>query len=78
MTDENKRAEAARAHDDHELIDDMEPAPSFGGSAGGNLKRDIATRAELEHLIEGEEESVTRVRAGDKKTAANVPRFNER
>ena len=48
MTDENKRAEAARAHDDHELIDDMEPAPSFGGSAGGNkhiLERATSPRA---------------------------------
>ena len=79
MSDENKRAEIARAHDDHELIDDIEPAPSFGGSAGGNLKRDVATRAELHQLIEGEDdESVTRVHGGDKKKQANLPRFNER
>ena len=79
MSDENKRAETARAHDDHELIDEMETAPSFGGSAGGNLKRDVATRAELHRLVEGEEdESVTRVHGSDKKKQANLPRFNPR
>ena len=79
MSDANKRTEAARAHDDHELIDGIEPAPRFAGSAGGNLKRDVATRAEIEHLIEGDEdENVTRVRGGDKKRQANLPRFNLR
>ena len=77
MPDRNKRAEIAREHDDHELIDQIEPAPSHGGSAGGNLKRDVATRAELEHLIDGDD-GVTRVRGQDKKIEANLPRFNER
>jgi hypothetical protein len=77
MTDDNKRAEAAHAHDDHELIDEMEPGPSQSGVSGGNLQRDIASRAEEEHVIEGDE-GVTRVRASDKKAEADLPRFNER
>ena len=77
MTQDNKRAESARAHDDHELIDEMEGGPSQSGVAGGNLQRDIASRAEADHLV-GDDEGVTRVRASDKKEEANLPRFNER
>ena len=77
MTDENKRAESAHEHDDHELIDEMEPAPSHSGVSGGNLQRDIASRAEEEHIV-GDDAGVTRVRASDKKEEANLPRFNER
>ena len=76
MTDENKRAEAARANDDHELIDEMEGGPSQSGVSGGNLQRDIASRAEEEHVAD--DKGVTRVRASDKKEEANLPRFNER
>ena len=77
MTDDNKRAESAHAHDDHELIDDMERGPSQSGVSGGNLQRNIASRAEEEHTVGGDE-GVTRVRASDKKEEADVPRFNER
>ena len=77
MTDDNKRAESARAHDDHELIDEMERGPSFGGSSGGNLQRDIAARAEEEHEA-GDDEGVTRVHGSDKKRQADLPRFNPR
>ena len=78
MSDENKRAETARAHDDHELIDAIEPAPSFGGSAGGNLKRDVASRAELQHLIEGDEDTVTRVQGRDKPAEGDRPNLPNR
>ena len=37
MTQENKRAEAARENDDGALIEDVGSPPSFGGSSGGNL-----------------------------------------
>jgi hypothetical protein len=77
MSDENKRAESAHAHDDHELIDEMEPGTSQSGVSGGNLQRNIASRAEQEHAIEGDE-GITRVRASDKKEEADLPRFNER
>jgi hypothetical protein len=77
MIDENKRAESAHAHDDHELIDQMERGPGQSGVSGGNLQRDIAARAEEEHEV-GDDEGVTRVRAGDKKEQADLPRFNER
>ena len=77
MTQDNKRAESARAHDDHEVIDQMEDGPSQSGVSGGNLQRDIASRAEEDHLV-GDDEGVTRVRASDKKEDADLPRFNER
>ena len=77
MSDENERTESAHAHDDHELIDEMERGPSQSGVSGGNLQRDIASRAEEDHTV-GDDEGVTRVRASDKKEEANLPRFNER
>ena len=77
MTKENKRAQAAHDHDDHELIDRMEAGPGQSGVSGGNLQRDIASRAEEEHTV-GDDSGVTRVRAGDKKEEADLPRFNER
>jgi hypothetical protein len=77
MTDDNKRAESARDHDDKELIDEMERGPSQSGVSGGNLQRNIASRAEEEHTV-GDDAGVTRVRASDKKEEADLPRFNER
>jgi hypothetical protein len=69
------RTESARIHDDRELIESMEDGPSYVGSAGGNLKRDIATQDELKQTLG--EAGVTRVRAGQKPEQANLPRFNE-
>jgi hypothetical protein len=47
---ENRRTETAREHDDSDIIDRAEPAPSQGGSSGGNLQEDIASEAELERV----------------------------
>jgi hypothetical protein len=77
MSDQNKRAESAQAHDDHELIEEAEGGPSQSGVSGGNLQRKIAARAEEDHMV-GDDGGVTRVRARDKKEEANLPRFNER
>ena len=77
MTDPNKRAETARQHDDHELIDAMERAPNQAGSSGGNLKRDVATRAELEHLIDGDD-GITRVHGSDKPSKGDRPSLPNR
>jgi len=77
MIDDNKRAESAHAHDDHELIDEMERGPGQGGVSGGNLQRNIAARAEEEHEV-GNDKGVTRVRGSDKKEQADLPRFNEK
>ena len=77
MSDDKNRIQTARDRDDSELIEDMEDAPSFGGTSGGNLQRDIGTRAESEHEV-GDDEGVTRVRDSDKGEEANLPRFNER
>jgi len=45
---------AARENDDSDLIDRTEPAPTQGGSSGGNLQEDIATQAELERVRDPE------------------------
>jgi len=51
---DNRRTETARANDDSDLIDPTEPAPTQGGSSGGNLQEDIATQAELERVRDPE------------------------
>jgi hypothetical protein len=81
MTDRNDRgsdrAETARRTDDSDIIDGMESAPAFGESAGGNLRRDIGSRAEAKEEV-GDGDGVTRVRDGDKPEQANLPRFNDK
>ena len=63
--------------DDSALIDEMEEAPSFGGSSGGNLQRDVATQAEEEHDIGGAA-GVTRVTGEDKAADGDVPNLPQR
>ena len=75
--EENKRAEAARRHDDSDIIDRMEDAPSQSGVSGGNLQRDIASQAEEEHLVDGKP-GVTRVRGEDKANDGDVPTLPNR
>jgi hypothetical protein len=81
MTDRNDRgadrAETARQNDDSDVIDPKEDAPSFGGTTGGNLQRDIGTRDELKEDVEGDD-SITRVRDSDKPEQADLPRFNQK
>ncbi len=48
------RAQTARDHDDSDIIDTTEPTPRQGGSSGGNLQEDIATKAELERVRDPE------------------------
>ena len=47
---ENPRTASARQHDDSDIIDRAEPAPSQGGTSGGALQEDIASQAELERV----------------------------
>ena len=83
MTDQNSqsagrgqdRAESAKRHDDSDIIDAAEGAPSQAGAFGHNLNRDIGTRDELKQEVG--DGSVTRVRDSDKPEDANLPRFNE-
>ena len=79
MTDQNdrgqQRADEARRHDDSELIESMEGAPSFGGINGHNINQDIGTRDDLSQEVG--DGSVTRVRDSDKPEQANLPRFNQ-
>jgi undecaprenyl-diphosphatase len=72
----NDRADSAKRHDDSEIIDAMEEGPSFSGASGGNLQRDIASRAEQQHDVGGKP-GVTRVQDKDKPEQANLPRFND-
>lgn len=51
---DNRRTKTAREHDDSDIIDRAEAAPSQGGSSGGNLQEDIATQAELERVRDPE------------------------
>ena len=58
---ENPRTESARENDDSDIIDRLEPTPGQGGTSGGDLQEDIATRAELERVRDPEaREGVTK------------------
>lgn len=70
------RAETARRNDDSPILEAMEDGPSFGGSKGGNLQRDIGGRDEMKEQV-GDGDGVTRVRDSDKPEQADLPRFNE-
>jgi hypothetical protein len=71
----NDRAETAKRHDDSELIDSMEEAPSQGGRFGHEINRNIGMRDELEQAVG--DGGVTRVRGSDKEEQADLPRFND-
>jgi hypothetical protein len=75
---ENPRTDAARSHDDKDIIDEAakEDTVHFGGSSGGNLQRDIGSRAEAKATLRGEE--IERVRNKDKPEEADRPRYNQR
>jgi hypothetical protein len=51
---ENPRTQSARENDDSDIIDNAEPGPSFAGSAGGNMQRDIASAVELARVQDPE------------------------
>ncbi|MFN3726032.1 MAG: hypothetical protein ACK4SZ_06975 [Allosphingosinicella sp.] len=73
---DNTRTETARRTDDKDLIENMEEGPSFSGASGGELQRDIGSRAEMQHEDVGEP-GVTRVQDKEKRDA-DLPRFNEK
>jgi len=67
--------------DDSEIIDRAEEAPGQSGVSGGNLARDIASRAEEEHEIGsggGEGDAVTRVHGSDKPKGGDTPTLPNR
>lgn len=78
MSNENdrseNRADTARRHDDSELIDGMDDAPSHGGRSGHQIARDIGTQDELKQRVG--DGGVTRVRKADEGEDADLPRFN--
>ena len=62
--------------DDSTIIDEAEAAPGQGGVSGGNLQREIASRAEEEHV--GDESGVTRVHGADKPDRGDRPNLPNR
>jgi hypothetical protein len=72
---ENKRAETARDHDDSDLIEGMEDAPSHGDRSGHRIGHDVATQDELKQAVGGG--GVTRARDAHKKNEADMPRVND-
>lgn len=80
MNDRNDRgadrAETARRTDDSALVEGIDPAPGHGNRSGHRVGHDIGSKDELEQAVG--DGGITRVRAGDKKEEADLPRFNER
>ncbi|HYD24437.1 MAG TPA: hypothetical protein VEB68_06550 [Croceibacterium sp.] len=57
----------SKPHPDNALIDELQedgPAPSQGGSAGGNVQRTVGSRSEL-HNTTGEQLGSERARGSD-------------
>jgi hypothetical protein len=54
---ENPRTESACRHDDREIIDQAQDAPDYVGDKGGNVKRELGTRLEIDELLHGEPEA---------------------
>lgn len=66
MTDtRNDRAETAHRHDDRDLIENAEDAPSGAGTAGGRIARDVGSRDEEKRATDPEG-GVTDVQKSDK------------
>ncbi|MGN6818069.1 MAG: hypothetical protein ACTHJR_05305 [Sphingomonas sp.] len=51
---ENPRTTTAREHDDNDRLEDDANAPMDGSTSGGNLARDVASRAEEERVDDPE------------------------
>ena len=76
MSTDNNRADAARDHDDSDIIDRMEDAPSQGSASGHNISRDIGSRDEVKQEVG--EGGVTRVHKDDKANDGDVPTLPNR
>ena len=74
---ENPRTETARENDDKDIIENQEDAPSFGSASGGNLQREVGSRAEITHETLGKP-GTEGVRDSDKPEGENLPRFNQK
>jgi predicted DNA-binding protein with PD1-like motif len=61
MADEHPRIAAARAHDDKDLIETIEPTPSHSGVYGAGPAEAVGSLDELKTAT-GEEPSTTRVK----------------
>ena len=68
-----RRAEIARATDDHELLEGAEDAPSFGSRSGGRIAQNVGTQDELNQALGADDAGTTRVKSGDKGGEPNIP-----
>jgi hypothetical protein len=68
---ENPRTEAARANDDSNLIDNAEPGTGQATASGGNLARDVASKAE-EALIEDPDDHARVTKSDDIEHGAEI------
>ncbi|WP_375392736.1 hypothetical protein [uncultured Sphingomonas sp.] len=49
---ENPRTDSARAHDDTDLIEGMDPdADAVAGSSGGRLQQEVGSKADLKRAV---------------------------
>jgi len=63
---EDPRTTAARGHDDSDLIDGMTPdKDAVPGSAGGNLQRDIGSKADMIRAADDPQADVRPEKADD-------------
>jgi undecaprenyl-diphosphatase len=68
--------DSKRRPDDGEIIDEMEDGPGQSGASGGNLQRDVASRAEEDRELGGT--GVTRVHKSDKPADGDMPNLPNR
>jgi hypothetical protein len=74
---EHPRDDRARNQNDSNSTDQAERTPGQQGVSGGNLQRNIASRAEEEHEVD-DKTGVTRVRKGDKADEGAMPTLPNR
>jgi hypothetical protein len=70
---EHPRTTTARDHDDSDMIENIEDAPSFAGTAGGQVARRVASENELDAVAEPEATSRVRKGSGPKGDIAYRP-----
>ena len=62
---ENPRTESARAHDDTDLIEGMDPeVDAVAGSSGGKLAQEVGSKADLKRAV-ADPEATTRAEKAD-------------
>ena len=75
---ENPRTESARAHDDRDLIEGMDPeVDAVAGSSGGRLQQEVGSKADLTRAV-ADPEADTRAEKQDDIDAGQSYRADRR